>query len=72
MGVRDRTRLVSVVSRAAVLPPGEGSTAAAFFSVRSDWFVINARAFHQGSSAACRVLVHRATDGAIEVMQWVK
>lgn len=72
LGVRDRTPLVSLDSLAAVLPPREAATAAAFFSVRSDWFVINARAFHQGSSAACRVLVRRATDGAIEVMQWVK
>ena len=72
LGLRGRTPFVSIDSFIAILPPREAATAMAFLSVRSDWFTINARAYHQGATASCRVLARRASDGSIEVMQWVK
>ncbi|MFO1492173.1 MAG: type II secretion system protein GspK [Kiritimatiellia bacterium] len=56
LGLRDRTPFVSIDSFIAILPPREAATAMAFLSVRSDWFTINARAYHQGATASCRVL----------------
>lgn len=42
-----------------------------YLAVKSDWFIIRARAFQEGSSLDLAAVVHRTEPGHIDIVQWV-
>ena len=53
-----------------LVDPATLTTVQTYLDVKSAYYTVQARAYQEGAAAELRALVHRRSDGTIEVLQW--